>query len=479
MMLNDSGPIGYSLNGKSYGPRWGLPQWYRGANGLCRLRQCGAGRARREPGWQVSVRRTSLTLGNALVIGYAAVTLVMLARDEMWLALHMFVLGAMTTAVLLWGEHFATAVLHARGTPERQEGARLVVANMGGAAVLVGVRAGWAAVTVAGGVAFGAAITHYGVGLQRSRRHGLGGQFAVLVSFYLAAALFAVGGGALGVLLATGGAESSYRAIRLAHAHLTLLGWIGLTVLGTLFTLWPTVLRTRMATTTLRAARWSWRLGVTGVPTTALGFAIDSRYFAAAGLALVLTAVVVALGPFVDALRRRPPHNSSSWFLATGAAWLVAVVALDLVEVLRSDPLVDVDRVLGRAAPAAVAGFGAQTLVGALTYLLPTVWGRGPQGNRRLAQVLDVGWRARWTLTNAGVLLLALPVVPAPGRTLAWQLAALGLGGFVPLAAAAFSWHVVEGVAPGEPYRPLSAEARQRLATRTPDPRRGTTTTGR
>jgi hypothetical protein len=40
----------------------------------------------------------------------------------------------------------------------------------------------------------------------------------------------------------------------LFHAHINLLGFVTLTVLGTLLTLWPTVLRTRIADTAPRAA---------------------------------------------------------------------------------------------------------------------------------------------------------------------------------------------------------------------------------
>jgi nitrite reductase (NO-forming) len=412
----------------------------------------------------MSMRRAPLALGNALVIVYSAVALVMLARDEKWLALHVFVLGGMTTAVMLWGEHFAVAVLHASGTSSRDEAVRLAVANVGSAAVLFGVHSGRAVETTVGGAVLGTAVAHYALGLLRARRSGLGGRLSIVVWFYLAAALFLGAGGVLGVALATGRAGSSYRSLRLAHAHLTLLGWVVLTVLGTLFTLWPTVLRTRIAANTVRAARATWALAMTGVPVAAVGFATRARYVAAAGLALVLAAVVVALGPFVDAVRRRTPHNAASWFLAGGTAWLVAVVAADVLQVLGSDPLVDVDRSLGRVVVAAVAGFVAQTLVGALTYLLPTVWGRGPQGNRRLARVLEAGWQVRFVLANVGVVLLTMPAVPRVGRAVAWPLVAIGLGGFLPLSAAAFGWFVVEGVTPGDPYRPLSAEARQRVS---------------
>jgi len=94
-------------------------------------------------------------------------------------------------------------------------------------------------------------------------------------------------------------------------------------------------------------------------------------------------------------------------------------------------------------------GFGLQVLTGALTYLLPVVWGRGAYGNRRLAAVLEAGWRPRVVASNLGVgLLVAWPPGGWAGRAGGW-LAALGLGAFVPLAVAALAWRVVEDTEPG------------------------------
>lgn len=101
--------------------------------------------------------------------------------------------------------------------------------------------------------------------------------------------------------------------------------------------------------------------------------------------------------------------------------------------------MVDLDGRLGRLVPAVTAGFALQTLTGALTYLLPVIFGRGAYGNRRLTGILELGWPLRVAAINLGVLLLM--AWPASGRvaTLGWWLAGLGLGGFVPLAAAALA----------------------------------------
>jgi nitrite reductase (NO-forming) len=88
-------------------------------------------------------------------------------------------------------------------------------------------------------------------------------------------------------------------------------------------------------------------------------------------------------------------------------------------------------------------------LTGALTYLLPVVWGRGAYGNRKLAAVLEAGWRPRVVAANLGVLVLvAGPQGGWAGRA-GWWLAGLGLGAFVPLAAAVLAWRLVEDAGPG------------------------------
>jgi nitrite reductase (NO-forming) len=108
----------------------------------------------------------------------------------------------------------------------------------------------------------------------------------------------------------------------------------------------------------------------------------------------------------------------------------------DLAALVASPRVVDLDARVAGLVPAVAAGFALQTLTGALTYLLPVVFGRGAWGNRRLSGILELGWPPRVAAINLGVLVLVagpdgwLPVV-------GWWLTGLGLGSFVPLAFAA------------------------------------------
>jgi hypothetical protein len=96
---------------------------------------------------------------------------------------------------------------------------------------------------------------------------------------------------------------------------------------------------------------------------------------------------------------------------------LAFAVVADLIALLGSRRVVDLDSRVAGLVPAVAVGFGLQVLAGALTYLLPAVWGRGAHGNRRLTAVLEVGWPARVAAWNLGVLLLT--VGPGHGWTVA------------------------------------------------------------
>ena len=72
-------------------------------------------------------------------------------------------------------------------------------------------------------------------------------RFGATVRYYITAAALLPVGATLGTILARGLADPLHGQVRLAHASVNVLGWMGLTVLGTLVTLWPTMLRTRIA----------------------------------------------------------------------------------------------------------------------------------------------------------------------------------------------------------------------------------------
>lgn len=354
-----------------------------------------------------------------------------------WLAIHLFLLGAVTTAIVVWTEHFAVALLHARLPDPRWSDARLALVNLGVGGVLTGVWADIPALTGAGCTILVAAIAAHLVTLLRMGRGALGGRLAAVVGFYRAAAVALIGSAVLGWLLATGHAgPHSYERLRSAHIHLAVFGWVALPVLGTLFMLWPTVLGVRMADRTTRVARRVLVLAGGGLLVAVVALAAGRRWPAVAGLAGYAAGIAVALELFARSARsargRRPVSAAAAWQLGAGAGWLFTVVATDLGH-LAADPLPAARDRMTSLVPVLLVGFVAQILIGALTYLLPVVLGRGHEERAALRAVLEWGWPVRIAVLNAGVALAALRV-PGPGGTAGMAAAAAAGAVFLALA---------------------------------------------
>ena len=374
------------------------------------------------------------------VLGYLAAGGVVLALGDRvamggWLALHLVLLGAATNAIVVWSEHFAAALLRTAPVTERAATLRALALNLGVVAVLAGVPTGRTALAAAGAGLAGVVVLVHALTLAFRITGALPARLSGTVWFYVAAAAALLAGMGLGLWLAGGvaGSADEYLALRLAHVHLNVLGWVGLAVVGTQFTLWPTVLRTHMVPGLEAAVRRSLPPLVAGVVVAAVGLALQQRGVALAGLAAYAAGLAVALVPFARTARRRPPRTAAAWMLGAGMAWLVAAVLFDLGALAAGAGVADLDARLARLVPAVVAGFALQTLTGALTYLLPVVFGRGAAGNRRLTGILEWGWPVRVAAVNLGVVALVAGVAPAAG----WWLAGLGLASFVPLAVAA------------------------------------------
>ncbi|KOU77238.1 hypothetical protein ADK57_03015 [Streptomyces sp. MMG1533] len=379
---------------------------------------------------------------HALVAAWAVLALLAASAQQTlpvarWLAIHLFLLGAATTAIVVWSEHFAVAMLHASRPDRRWSNARLAGVNVAVAAVLTGVWADLPVLIGAGCALLVTATAAHLVVLVRLGRGALGGRLAPIADYYRAAAAALIIGGVLGWLLATGRAGPQwYAGLRLAHLHVTLLGWIGLPVLGTLFMLWPTVLGVRMKDRTTRVARWVLRLACSGLLVAVAALVAGWRWPAAAGLAVYAEGAAVAVNLFVRTVRgSRPVSAAAAWMLATATCWLLVAVTADLA-LLVTRPLTTAQTGIDALIPVLLIGFVAQILIGALTYLLPIVLASGPKERAALRAVLEQGWLPRLVVLNLGVALLAIPL-PGPADTAGTLLAAAAGIAFLALTAAA------------------------------------------
>ncbi|NUW39501.1 multicopper oxidase domain-containing protein [Nonomuraea rhodomycinica] len=389
---------------------------------------------------------------NAIVVAWLGLTVaVALAGDVLpaprWLLVHVFLLGAVSTAILVWSEHFTVALLRVRTPPQRGSLTRLALLNAATVAVLAGVSAGpWPLAAAGAGLVAGVVLWH-GTVLVLLVRRALPGRFGHVVGWYVAAAGALATGGVLGGLLTAHlGHGAAHERLHAAHAEVNVFGWVGLTVLGTLFTLWPTVLRTRMSEGTRRASRVGLGLVAPGLAVAVAGLLAGWRWVAFAGLVAYAAGGLAVLAPLAEALRRKRPHTGASWTLAAAIVWFEVALAADLV-VVATHPAHEVAAALDPLLPLVVVGFVAQTLLGSLLHLLPAVLGGGPARFKENAALLERGWAVRLAALNLGVPLLALPV-PRPVTVLGWALVLGSVLAFVVLAVTALTRARLVGARP-------------------------------
>ncbi|MEY9214955.1 multicopper oxidase domain-containing protein [Thermobifida halotolerans] len=388
---------------------------------------------------------------NAVVLVWLALALAAAALGDplalpRWLPVHLLLLGAVTNAAVTWSEHFAVALLRLPPPRPRWSGLRLAVLNTGVTAVLAGAVGGVPAVAVGGAVlVVGVAVGHTAVLAVRSRS-ALHGRFSYLARWYICSGAALAVGAALGAVLVSGSLPQVWQERLLAaHVHANLLGWVGLAVLGTLFTLWPTVLRTRIVEGTSAWARRSLPLAAVGLVGAVGALTAGIRWAAVVGLALYAAAAVLALVPLLRTARQRRPHSGASWTVAAGTGWFAIILAAD-VAVVATHPAHAVADALGTLLPPVLVGFVGQVLLGSLMFLLPVVLGGGPATVKRGTALVERWWLPRLIAVNAAVPLTVLPVPPW-AETSAWALLLAGLTVSVALLAAAFlrsrglTWH--------------------------------------
>ena len=351
-----------------------------------------------------------------------------------WLMLHLLLLGAVSHAIHVWSAYFTETLLHSAPSEQaaRNRIRRLGLHNLGALAVITGVLLDEVVVVAVGAASVAVAAGWHMAALLRQLRSTLGSRFAGVVRYYVAASSLLPVGALLGVLLATGPSGARHDRVLYAHVTLNVLGWVGLTVLGTLLTLWPTMLRTRIAGSAERLAGRALPILVVAVLAASGGALAGSTYAVAAGVATYLVGIGVLAVPFVDAARRKPPTTFAPWSVLAGMVWLVGLLAALVVALLATGGWPGAIAALGLGVPLAAAGFAAQVLLGALSYLVPVALGGGPTPVRAATAVLDRGSAFRVVAANLGLVLMVLPS-PSLVRVLASVLVLAALTAFLPL----------------------------------------------
>ncbi|TXJ04994.1 MAG: copper oxidase [Aeromicrobium sp.] len=352
-----------------------------------------------------------------------------------WLMVHTLMLGVVTNAIVVWSSHFAETLGRANPTlaERRWHLVRLALLNISVIAVLVGRMVEVWLVLLIGAVAIGLVVTWHGIVIALRLRSKLANRFAASLTYYVVAAgLLPIGAG-LGAWLAYEPKTAMAANATLAHATINVLGWIGLTVAGTLVTLWPTILRTKMADGAVTASKRALPVLVIGVVVIAMAALIGERYLGAAGVAIYTAGWVVAMLPWLLEARQRPPHSYAALSLAFAVAWLLISLVWWFTVWVSFKPIAAIEAQFSSIVPALAAGFAAQIVLGALSHLIPVVLGGGPASARAANDVMDRAAGLRLTVINVGLVICLLPV-PSIVRVLVSTLVLVAFMAFLPLA---------------------------------------------
>lgn len=353
-----------------------------------------------------------------------------------WLMIHLLVLGAAGHSILVWSRYFADTLVRLPATPRRVQSQRLLVFNLGVLLVAVGVPGELWWLVVVGALGVAAAVGWHVASLVRGLRTGFASRFSGTIWFYIAAGILLLVGITLGTWLATDPGEPLHTRLQVAHVAVNLLGWIGLTVLGTVVTLGPTMLRTRIVEGAEEHARRALPVLLAGILVIVAAAWADVVALVAAGVLLYAAGAALIAWPLARTAVRKPPATFATWSLGAGLVWLLALLLALTAQVTwgvsHGGSWLDVGESFEHLTPYLVAGFVAQVLLGAMSYLIPVVMGGGPAAVRSTNRDLDAGGALRVSLTNLGLVVCVLPV-PSLVRVLASALVLAALACFIPL----------------------------------------------
>lgn len=368
-------------------------------------------------------RRTTQIKRNAVVVAWIFTALVLLAGKyaqlwpnlDVWAPLHAALLGALGSAITIWSAHFADTLLHrpAWGGALMLNG-RLGLHSVGAALVITGVCINSQIVIGVGASCVAVSATLGVVAMVVQKRRAVAARMAALVDYYICSLSYLMVGALAGWSIKyfdfKGQAAWSNR-MYLAHVPIMVLGVLGITVLGTLVVLWPTMLRTKMEPTAPRQAQRA-------LPGLALAVAVIAfsglwRPLAGIGALLYLLSAVAVVAPLWRTGARKGVTNYAGLSTAAALAWLAwCVIRLGVgVSYAAND---DAARAVAHGLRlAVVSGFALQILLAALSFLTPVMLGGGPAMSRLTHAIMDRYTWWRITTINLCLALACLPLPPA------------------------------------------------------------------
>ena len=327
-----------------------------------------------------------------------------------WLALHLALLGGVSQLVLGAGQFFVCAFLATDPPSRRLIAAQLLAWNAGTLLVAVGVPTATGPLTDVGAALIGVGLLLFAGALYGMQRHSLQ-RARWAVRWYQACAGCLGLGALIGVLIARG---TPWPAGSLLGAHLALNigGWLGMAIVGTLHTFFPSLTRTSLRFPALQGPTFA--LWLLGVALLATGAAFDVQLVVVSawlGLTLAACLLAINLGASLHCAPR--PLTLAAQLIALAQAFLAAGLLFALTVTIgggTSDALVGSARaVLGVLL---LAGWIGLTVSGALLHLL-AVLARVRRFARAMPAAASVRDPAMVAAAGVGISALAISHVPS------------------------------------------------------------------
>ena len=354
-----------------------------------------------------------------IAVAMALVTLVVKNRmpQPLWTIIHLVTLGVLSNGIFQWSWFFARSLARLSADDpraRRHNTIRILIFNACFLLLFVSMWMGWMVGTMIAATGIAAVAAWHGAEMLSVLRERLASRFVIVVRYYVCSASFFV----LAALLASFVSATMFSPsipealvamrdrLTLAHALSGVAGWVGLTIGGTVITLGPTILRTRMSPDAVRGGvrvLLPWCLSLLLAIAGAL---LGVMPLVGAGILAVGTCAIVGIVcPYAKVLRNKGPREYSAWSFLLGLLWIsVGVCALGVASLFVSTPSQLRALTLMWLPIIGIAGF-AQLFQGALSYLMPVVIGGGPSVVRIGIAIIDWQYSLRLGLRNSTLIL--------------------------------------------------------------------------
>ncbi|MDO4910895.1 MAG: multicopper oxidase domain-containing protein [Corynebacterium sp.] len=320
--------------------------------------------------------------------------------NKHWVMIHLFTLGAITNSIILWSQHFTEKFLGQEAPDSARPGQlrRIYILNVGIVITVIGQLMSFWPVTAVGSVIIGLiAFIHAWMLYRQYATADQGRRFAPGVLAYMAGCCCLPFGALFGVLNAAG------LDFHLAHIAVNILGFLGFAAYGSLVLLFPTIWRTQSAGENVKPTLAVMALGV-GI--TLAGSLDHTPVIIRIGLVIYALAWIFAYRPWFKNVREvlKDPRDRvtfASLSVAMAPLWLIGSILWLATTDLKTMPTI-----------ALVVGFGAQLLIGVMSFLLPSTIGGGPGAVRAGLYAVN-----RWGIFRSTALNVGLAVWLMPGSS--------------------------------------------------------------